>query len=209
MKKIKTICSKSTENPPQGKIALIDVCASTTSLTQFSTSECCFFFLHLHLHLHFQSPEKFLSHPHWHDLVPFGIVIHIGEALSNVNLLRSARSWSRFWAWCQLLIFETEQCIYCNSVFKVGCFKTVQNFPLILNINCLFKYTQIVVWALLFLKIFLIKYGVTLPLLLLQAELSGSDTEHLMAAEAILPKGAMLIIWNSAESKLFYSWLRW
>ena len=43
LKNVRTICSKSTENTCRGKIALIDNCASTTSLTQFRTSESYFF----------------------------------------------------------------------------------------------------------------------------------------------------------------------
>ena len=43
LKNITTMCSKSTENLPQGKTALTDIYASTTALTQYSTSESCFF----------------------------------------------------------------------------------------------------------------------------------------------------------------------
>ena len=45
-----------------------------------------------------------------------------------------------------------------------------------------------------FLKTPLIKYGVAPPLLLLQNEFSGGDTEHLMVVETSFPEGAILDI---------------
>ena len=41
---------------------------------------------------------------------------------------------------------------------------------------------------------FLTKYGVALPLFLLQAQLSGGNTKHLMAVETLFPKVTILDI---------------
>ena len=65
-------------------------------------------------------------------------------------------------------------------------------------LNCLFKYTQIADFHL----YLLIKHEVAPPLLLLQAELSGGDREHLMTVESSFPKGAILIMRDASYSKL-------
>ena len=62
--------------------------------------------------------EQFFLHPYltssWHDLTAYAIVIHMDEAPSHPNLLRSARSCSRFLAWTQLLLCKIERYICGN-----------------------------------------------------------------------------------------------
>ena len=116
LKNVRTICSKSTENTCRGKTALIDNCASTTSLTQFSTSESYFFAFAVSEAVLYTSTlnQFFFSflHLQWSE--------GKGEAPSHPNLLRSARSWSRFRAWHQLLHYKIERHKCCNGTFKVG-----------------------------------------------------------------------------------------
>ena len=68
--------------------------------------------------------EKFFLHQHltsfWHDLAASPMVIHLGETPFHTNLLRSARKWSRFRSWSQLLLHKLEQCISCNSAFDIA-----------------------------------------------------------------------------------------
>ena len=49
-----------------------------------------------------------------------------------------------------------------------------------------------------FLKMFLIKYGVTQPLFLLQASLSGGNKEHLMAVKTLFSKGDILAMQDAS-----------
>ena len=72
-------------------------------------------------------------------------------------------------------------------------------FALAHYFNCLFKYTQTAD----FYRCLLIKYGVPLSLLLLQAWLSGIDTEHLMAVQTSFLKGVILDIWDASKVNYF------
>ena len=64
----------------------------------------------------------------------------------------------------------------------------MEGFALAHYWNCLFKYTQIADFK----RRLLIKCRVTLPLLKLQAKLSGGNTEHLMAMETYFLRSAIL-----------------
>ena len=61
--------------------------------------------------------------------------------------------------------------------------------------NCLFKYTQVTD----FYRCLLIKCGVAPTLLLLQAKLSGVDTEHLMVVQTSSPKRATFAIRGASK----------
>ena len=66
-----------------------------------------------------------------------------------------------------------------------------------LYFNSLFKYIQVAAWALWFLKTSLNQVwsdSAIVP----TANLSGSDTEHLMAVETSRPKGAILDMWDTS-----------
>ena len=80
--------------------------------------------------------------------------------------------------------------------------KMVWGFPLAHYFNFLFKYTQIAVWVLWFLKTSFSKYRVVLPLFLLQAKLSDSEMEHLIVVETSLSKGSILNMYDAPETKL-------
>ena len=79
------------------------------------------------------------------------------------------------------------------SVLQVDFFysqKIVGSFPLAHYFSCLFKYTQIAVWVLWFLKTSLNQ--VWSDFSIVPTANLIVDTEHLMAVETSLPKGAIL-----------------